>query len=205
VRIVAAIQGKLEEEMAKEARSVGRAVEKAVTETTNETKNLARAHIASRLGRRAGFLLTSRVYKNGPTDQAGFVYSRWKRARAGGKSSAQGPVDVLAAYQYGAQIEPRRGKFLYVPVVRGQFGRRARRIFQEGVGKGNVDLIPFQDKNGNLAYAVTERRRRGRGKLIAFLFQRVEVKRELDLEPIYRLGERSLTSRLVRNLNADAA
>lgn len=201
MRLQAAIEGRLDKYMDDESRSVASATRRAVTEVTNETKNLARGHVASRLGRRAGFLVTSRVYDNGPVDKAGLIYSRWKRKGPGAK-----PTDVLAAHAYGAVIEPRQSRFLYIPLTKGRLSRRQRREFQDGVGSKDVALIPFTDRRGNLAYLVREKSKRGRlGRAIALLVQRVELRSRIDLDPIYRLAERSLVTRLVGYLDRPAA
>lgn len=201
MRLTAALEGRLDEFMETEGRAVSSATRRAVTETTTEAKNLARSHVASRLGRRAGFLITSRVYDNGPVDKAGLVYSRWKR-----KGPEAKPTDVLAAHAYGAVIEPRNSRFLYIPLTKGSIGRRQRRIFQEGVGSKDVALIPFTDKRGNLAYLVRDKSRRGKlGRPVALLVQRVEIRSRLNLEPIYALAERSLRTRLVAYLDRPTA
>lgn len=202
MRLRAALEGRLDDYMDAEARNVAVATTRAVTEVTNQTKNLARAHVASRMGRRAGFLITSRVYDNGPVDKAGFVYSRWKRkAPAGGP-----PADIIAAHAYGAVIEPRRSRFLYIPLTRSRLSRSQRRIFQQGVGSQDVALIPFTDKRGNLAYLVRDKTKRGRvGRPVALLVQRTEIRAQLNLEPIYRLGERSLVTRLIGYLDRPTA
>lgn len=201
MRLTAALEGRLDEYMEDESRSVSSAVKRAVNETTTETKVLARSHVASRLGRRAGFLITSRVYDNGPVDKAGLVYSRWKRKGPDAK-----PTDVLAAHAFGAVMEPRTSRFMYIPLVKGAFSRRQRRIFQEGVGSKDVALIPFTDKRGNLAYLVRDKGRRGKlGRAIALLVQRTELRASLDLRPIYDLAERSLRTRLVTYLDRPAA
>lgn len=187
--------------MDEEARNVRTAVKRAVTETTNQTKRLARSHISSRLGRRAGFLLTSKIYDNGPVDKAGYIYSRWKRKAPGlGK-----PTDVMAAHAYGAVITPRQGRFLYIPLTRSRLGRAQRRIFQEGTGR-DVALVPFTDKRGNLGYVVRDKTKRGRiGRAVAVLVQRVELRSRLNLEPIYQLAERNLTTRLITYLDRPRA
>ncbi len=189
MRLIAALDGSLVEMMREEALIVGKAGPRAVKESTNLGKAKARAHVASALGRRAGYLLTSRVYENGPGDAAGLIYSRWKRRGRGGQ-----PSDVLAAHANGAVIEPRQSKFLYVPLVRGRLSRRERRIFQQGAGK--VDVVPI----GRGRYLVVERRRRGPGKPIALLLPRVELRGRLRLAPIYQEAERDLRTRLVRYL-----
>lgn len=112
----------------------------------------------------------------------------------------------MAAHAYGAVIEPRQSRFLYIPLTRGRLSRRERRIFQDGVGGRDVALVPFTDRRGNLGYVVREKSRRGRiGRAIALLVQRVELKARLNLEPIYRLAERSLVTRLVGYLDRPAA
>lgn len=196
MRLIAALDGSLVEHMADEARIVAAAGVRAVRETTNDTKTMARGHVTSKLGRRAGYLLTSKVYENGPGDAAGLVYSRWKHRRAGPGGDA---ADILAAHAHGAVIEPRQSKYLYIPLVRGRLSRRERRIFQEGAGK--VDIVPI----GRNRFLVVERRRRGRGRPLALLVPRVELRARLQLDPIYRQAERDLRTRLVRYLNADAA
>lgn len=212
MRFAAALEGRLDEYMAAEARGIRAGVLKAVTDTTIETKNLARAHVASRLGFRAGFLITHVVYNNNGYDAAGLIYSRWKRSRPGGKfvnetSELFGRsrnTDILGAHAYGAVIEPRRSKFLYIPLVRGRLRRTQRRIFQQGIGRDTVELVPFTDKHGNLAYIIREKRRRGQGPVIALLIQRVELKRSLNLDPIYRRAETSLARRLIVEIDRAA-
>lgn len=188
----AALRGSLMEAMAGEAAAVRRASLRAGTESTNLAKTRARAHVASRLGRRAGYLITSKIYDDGGADVAGFLWSRWKRRRAGvgGKHS-----DILAAHAYGAVIEPRQSKYLYIPLARGRLRRRERRLFSRRLGL--VDIIPYAP--GRLL--VVQRRRRGKGKPIAILVDKMRLKPRLRLGPIYRDAERDLRSRLVRYLN----
>lgn len=191
IRLAAALDGSLVEYMREEAEIVQRAGPRAVRESTELVKLKARANVVSALGRRAGYLLTARVYDNAPGDSAGLLYSRWKRRGAGGK-----PSDVLVAHTYGALIEPRRGKYLYIPLAKGRLGRRERRIFADG-SAGKVDVIPI----GRDRFLIVQRRRRGRGKPIGLLVPRVRLRPRLRLEPIYRDAEKDLRTRLVRYLN----
>lgn len=177
--------------MREEAAIVERAGPRAVRESTEIAKLKARANVVSALGRRAGYLLTSRVYDNGPGDAAGLIHSRWKRRSAG---VGAGPADVLAAHAHGALIEPKQSKYLYVPLVKGRLSRRERRIFQDGSGK--VDVVPI----GRGRFLIVERRRRGRGRPIALLLPRVQLRARLQLDPIYREAARDLRTRLVRYL-----
>lgn len=178
--------------MREEAEIVQRAGPRAVRESTELVKLKARSHVVSALGRRAGYLVTSKVYDNAPGNSAGFLYSRWKkRSRALGGE----PKDVIAAHAYGAVIEPRQGKYLYIPLVKGRLKRNERRVFADGAGK--VDVIPI----GRNRFLIVQRRRRGNGKPIALLVPRVELRSRLRLDPIYREAEKDLRTRLVRYLN----
>ena len=210
---------RLQKIMEVEAKALGIASNDAVEVVTRQVKNDARQHVASRLGRRAGFLITSRIYQGRSGQSAGFIYSRWQRkitaggsefASAGQQSGASGSggfADIMGRFETGGIITPRRSKFLYIPLVRGRLRRRERRAFQGLDSGAKITLIPLAQKNSSgRRYLVIDRGLRGRGnRPIAILQERVRIKKKLDLFAIFDTADDRLRAELVARLEAQAS
>lgn len=118
-------RGKLEAYLTQQAEATADAADAAVRFTTEETKKLGRVQVGAALSPRAANTLTSRFYlgsrEGGRQGVAGYVHGRWFRRSAAGRRT-----DILAEYETGATITPKRGTALAIPLRgAGRFGLSA--------------------------------------------------------------------------------
>lgn len=171
--------------------TIQRVVVSVVTRTTNDLKKARRAHVRSRLSsRKAPTTISSRIFKDGPADVTGFLFSRWTIRDSRGRL-----VDPLAVLNRGATIRATRG-FMVIPApgrTRIDARRSTRLAFD---GQGRFDVVP--QRRG---YAVIKRVSRKRTTLIAFLRRRVDIPDKLDLDQIDREFSTELPQRLLDRLS----
>lgn len=189
------------------------ASDRAVERSTKVIARKARKHIASILGRRAGFLITSTVFSNTAGKSAGFIYSRWQRRQGSGDGQVEFAAaahigsrggandsnysDVLAAHEYGATIRPSNGRYLYVPLVGGRLKRRERRSFQNRL-KNKTELVPLKSTSQNgKRFLVVDKGVRGKiNRPIALLVERVTIPKRLNIQAIFNEADDVLSAAL---------
>ncbi|EKE70892.1 hypothetical protein [Oceanibaculum indicum] len=198
MRITAALSGRLAQEMRAEAAHVAEAVHSSVTGETTAVQLRARGLVDAALPPRAGSrrkpsnAIRQKIYNDGPGRVRGIVYSKFGR-REGGRF-----VDYLKPHVDGADIRPRAGSFMVLP-VKGQ-SRRMDRIRRD-LGRLGEDpklaLIPVSGGR----FVFVRRASRNRTVLLAWLVRGVRIDPKLNFRPL----EQSAASGLARRLSADLA
>ncbi len=192
MRLGLAIRGQLRQRMAAEAQVIleapGRAVEATTAWVRFQLQNQVRQ--VFRRSRRVANSIRGKVYRDGPGDVTGYVFSRFGR-REGGRR-----VSFFEPFLTGATIRPRRAKWLYFPVQR---GLRARRVRQSVRMKKNLAFI--QTRPGR---AVLVRRTRRRTTLIAVLVRQARYRRRLNFGRVADQAQRRLPEQVLEELERNA-
>jgi len=197
MELSAALQGRLEEFLERQARGVLDGIHGAVEAGAKEVQAGWRAAVNQRFGRsgrggggrRVANAIRLRVYKNHDDGAAATVYSKFGRKDPSGKF-----VDYLAPHLTGATIAPRGGRWLYIPL---QKGRRAKRS-RLAVGQAkNLAFVPISPGR-----ALLVRKTRTRSTPIALLVRRVRISRSLDFDAVVRREQAALGRRLLQHLEA---
>lgn len=117
-------KGEWSEYFASQAGYLGDAADAAVLSATDSIKALGRTQVSSALSPRSANTFSSMFFTNtrdgGDRGLAGYVYGRWWRKGVGSGR----PVDILAEFETGATITPKRGEALAIPIPAnaGKFG-----------------------------------------------------------------------------------
>lgn len=198
MRITAALSGRLTQEMREEAAHVAEAVRDSVTGETTAVQARARglvdAALPPRGRRKPSNAIRSKIYNDGPGRTRGLVYSKFGR-REGGRF-----VDYLLPHIRGADIRPRNGSFLVLP-VKGQ-SRRMDRIRRD-LGRLGEDpklaLIPISGGR----YVFVRKTSRNRTVLLAWLVRGVRIDPKLNFAPVVQGAAAGLARRLSADLARD--
>ena len=151
-----ALQGRLREFLEEEVRATGQAVRQGVKDSTEAVKLGAREEIAQRLSsgqrkggsnRRVANAIRSRLFDDGPFDQAGLVYSKFGRGR--GASF----VDYLAPHVLGAEIMPVSRRALLIAFGKTKGTRRKRR--NEIQRRAGLAFIRLEEGKGSISTSGT--------------------------------------------------
>ncbi len=193
-----ALQGRLREFLEEEVRETSQAVRVGVKDSTEAVKLGARDEIAQRLSsgqrkggsnRRVANAIRSRLFDDGPFDQAGIVYSKFGRGR--GASF----VDYLAPHVLGAEITPVSRQALLIAFGKTKGTRRKRRNeIQRREGLAFIRL----DRDRTLI--VRKGRGRRRGTPIGLFLRRVRIRPKLNFDRIIRRETDALPRRILNFL-----
>lgn len=202
-------------------RSIIRASDKAIETATKKVGREGRTAVQSGLNRRAGFLLTSRVFTDKNKRKYGRVFSRWQRKTKSGsgvevnfKSTGFTPAprdmndgfqDILATHALGATLRKTSGYFV-IPVgkrgnVRSIGSLRAIERLERSQAKGKLVLIPTP-KGG---FIVIDRNVRGSaGRAVAVLTKTVNIPKSVNLAPSFNRAPDILAAELLTQFDAES-
>lgn len=193
-----ALQGRLREFLEQEIRDTSQAIRRGVKDSTEAVKLGAREEIAQRLSsgqrkggrnRRVANAIRSRLYDDGPLNQAGIVYSKFGRGR--GASF----VDYLAPHVLGAEITPVSRRALLIAFGKTKGTRRKRRNeIQRREGLVFIRL----DRDRTLI--LRKGRGRRRGTPIGLFLRRVRIRPKLSFDRIIRRETDALPRRILNFL-----
>ncbi len=180
-----AIRGDLVKSMRQEAKAVMVGSKAATTEATDTLKGDIRGVVrrtftgGGRGGSRVANAIRGRVYAR---REGGFTGQVWSKF---GRGKGAGFVDYLVPFTKGAEIRPKRSKWLYISLERGKKARRQRRLSVRPAK--NLKFIPA--RGGDKVFIVRETARKT--TLIAVLVRRVRIKKSLDFNrPVAKAVQR---------------
>lgn len=194
-RLELALEGRLDQQLARDRAAIRQAAAKAVKEVADAQKLAAREVINQRFrgsqrvkggARRVANAIRAKAYANADGSATGLVYSKFGRRRGGEF------VDYLLPFVTGGVIEPRSSKFLYVPLGGGRRTRQQRRQVSEEKG---VEFVPI---SGGRILIV--KRTRTRSTPIALLVRRLRHDRSLDFDRVIKGADKALAEAFARHL-----
>jgi hypothetical protein len=195
MRLDLALEGRLEERIARDRAVIVKAGAKAAKEVADTAKLAAREVINRRFrgsqrvkggARRVANAIRSKVYENADGSATGLVFSKFGRRRGAEF------VDYLLPFVTGETIKPRNSKWLYVPIGGGRRNRQQRR--QVGREKG-VEFVPL---SGGRVLIV--KRTRTRSTVIGLLVRELRRERSLDFAAVAAKAEKEIAAAFARRL-----
>ena len=206
LRLQAAVRGNLPELMRKEQRVVARAVTSGVRRITFGLGRALRRQIA-----RAGFRESAQFQRaiiarttprrGNDINIRGRVRSKALYGRSARRRQA---FDLVEAYDEGAVITARSGRWLAVPTENAEFasGRGSRRRRKTPSESDRpMQYIPTSDPNLAMLVAGERRSPRGKAVVLYWLVKTVRVRRRLDVAKAEGTWRRKLAPQIERNLD----
>jgi len=187
--LVAALQGNLQRDMAREGAAIAAATRSATAVTSKEVQDIVRRRVSRAFtggkrtrggGSKVANAIRQRLYHDAPGKDAGVIYSKF--------GSGHGPgsfVDYLLPHVRGDQIRAQGGKYLLIPQVSRSKIRAARR----------VAFIPFA---GGLL--MVRYQGRGRFTVLAILTKQIKLKARLYLDDVPLEALRRLVAHVTEDL-----
>ncbi|MEX2648150.1 MAG: hypothetical protein WD673_03955 [Alphaproteobacteria bacterium] len=207
LRLTAALQGRLGDVIAAEARAMATARGRATRQTTTDIKaGFRQAITAGTRGRKLANAVRDKVYSEAGEVEAGIVYSNARKRGARGQV-----VDLIDVLSRGATIRPARGSWLMVPnpafarTRSGGYSRRGlnrtqgklRQAAAGGAAAANIAFIPIR---GGAVVMIVERKggaRATRSTILGFLVRSVRIKAQYDLQRVLTRAEGAYPERLL--------
>lgn len=191
-RLVAALQGRLRQELDREVADIKPAIKRALAEEGDRVKRKVRSALQPAFKGRGRRILTA--YRQFPKTLGVYDDGGLRMATVIGPKGSAGRY--LEPHFTGATIKPRNGEFLILRVGK-QHGERlfANEIFRQP----NIAIVP--GKKGIAAVIQKSPSGRGRGKLLAVLVKQVKFKKRVDVNAITAQATVRLSRGIVTAVN----